>query len=347
LEKNIREKYRLTKIIGADNFLFFNIILLEKRYTKRVLYDKTTGKSKNIIFNLEFHDWGFHNDIDGSIPFWPKGKVSQDILYKNKNIMASNYIHGVTKSEQNRLAELNKIVNDSFMNFLEINPDNKILDIGCGMGNMAKYIAGKYPKTFVYGVDISQEQISNGVIDCSNVKLIRGNANELSFEDNYFDIIYIRFLLEHVADPLNIIYEAYRVLKNGGKIFVQENNITYMIFYPECPKFEKLWLKFAQLQKRLDGDALIGKKLFYLFTHTKFKEIELFLDPEVHYYGKGSFITWIENLIQNIKGAEEKLIQYKFTNKYELELVCKELEDFKHNKYASTYFCWNRLKAVK
>jgi hypothetical protein len=54
---------------------------LEKHYAGRILYDKTTGKSKNIIFNLEFHDWGFHNDIDGSIPFWPKGYASQNVLY--------------------------------------------------------------------------------------------------------------------------------------------------------------------------------------------------------------------------------------------------------------------------
>jgi hypothetical protein len=35
----------------------------------------------NIIFNLDLHDAGFHNDIDGGIPFWPKGQVSQNVLY--------------------------------------------------------------------------------------------------------------------------------------------------------------------------------------------------------------------------------------------------------------------------
>jgi hypothetical protein len=81
LGRNISKKYQLSKVIETDIFLFFNIILMEERYSKRILYNKTTRKSKDVIFNLEFHDWGFHNDIDGSIPFWPKGKVSQNILY--------------------------------------------------------------------------------------------------------------------------------------------------------------------------------------------------------------------------------------------------------------------------
>jgi hypothetical protein len=79
--RNISKKHLLSKVIETDIFLFFNIILMEKRYSKRILYNKTTRKSKDIIFNLDLHDWGFHNDIDGSIPFWPKGKISQNILY--------------------------------------------------------------------------------------------------------------------------------------------------------------------------------------------------------------------------------------------------------------------------
>jgi hypothetical protein len=76
------ERFSVYSIRETDRFLIITGALEEKRHARRILYDKTTGKcSKNIIFNLDFHDWGFHNDIDGSIPFWPSGYISQNVLY--------------------------------------------------------------------------------------------------------------------------------------------------------------------------------------------------------------------------------------------------------------------------
>jgi hypothetical protein len=64
----------------TDKFFFIEGIF-GRRYARNILYDKITKKSRDIIFNLDLQDTGFHNDIDGSIPFWPKGYVSQNILY--------------------------------------------------------------------------------------------------------------------------------------------------------------------------------------------------------------------------------------------------------------------------
>jgi hypothetical protein len=80
-KKSSGDRYEMFIVRETDRFLFIGGILFEKRHAVRILYDKTTGKSKNIIFNLEFNDWGFHNDIDGSIPFWICGYIAQNILY--------------------------------------------------------------------------------------------------------------------------------------------------------------------------------------------------------------------------------------------------------------------------
>jgi hypothetical protein len=75
------ERLEIQSLQETDRFLFVFGTLVEKRHARSILYDKTTGESKNIIFNLEFNDLGFHNDIDGSIPFCPDGVVSQNVLY--------------------------------------------------------------------------------------------------------------------------------------------------------------------------------------------------------------------------------------------------------------------------
>jgi hypothetical protein len=79
-------KFNIIGVHESNRFLFITGIFNEE-YAKCILYDKTTAKSKNIIYNLDFHDVGFHNDIDGSIPFWPEGYVSKNILYGKMSIL--------------------------------------------------------------------------------------------------------------------------------------------------------------------------------------------------------------------------------------------------------------------
>lgn len=73
-------EYMIDRIIEINRFLFIEGIF-GRCYIQRILYDKTTKKSRGIIFNLDIHDAGFHNDIDGSIPFWPKGYADTNVLY--------------------------------------------------------------------------------------------------------------------------------------------------------------------------------------------------------------------------------------------------------------------------
>jgi hypothetical protein len=73
-------EYLISQVIETDKF-FFLYGVVGKCYFQRILYDKTNKTGRGIIFNLDLHDAGFHNDIDGSIPFWPKGQVSQNVLY--------------------------------------------------------------------------------------------------------------------------------------------------------------------------------------------------------------------------------------------------------------------------
>src|SRR5205823_11403334 len=121
------------------------------------------------------------------------------------------------------------------------------------------------------GVERSSAQIAeaNRRNDVANLYYIEGDAMSLPFDEARFDVIYCRFLLEHVPNPAKVLREAKRVLKRGGKIFLQENNIAANFMDPETPRFDKVWLTFIELQAQLGGDALIGKKPFRLLKDRK------------------------------------------------------------------------------
>jgi hypothetical protein len=79
-EKSEKKSYNILSMIDTDRFVFFFGELLPNHYARFILYDKATNESKHII--SEFGPLsGFHNDIDGSIPFWPNGIVSRNVLY--------------------------------------------------------------------------------------------------------------------------------------------------------------------------------------------------------------------------------------------------------------------------
>ncbi|MDD2381465.1 MAG: 6-bladed beta-propeller [Mariniphaga sp.] len=72
--------FYIDNFIDTDNYMFINGIY-KNTFMRDILYDKNEKSAKNIVFNYAFHDRGFHNDLDGSIPFWPKGSIDQSHLY--------------------------------------------------------------------------------------------------------------------------------------------------------------------------------------------------------------------------------------------------------------------------
>ncbi len=99
-----------------------------------------------------------------------------------------------------------------------------ILDIGAGGGGKTVFYALNKAKN-VIGIDIEEgftEQAKafadkNGV---KNVEFITQNAEKTSFPENTFDICVMNDVFEHLANPEKVLKEVYRILKKGGKVFI-------------------------------------------------------------------------------------------------------------------------------
>lgn len=169
---------------------------------------------------------------------------------------------------------------------MEIRPGDSVLEVGSGLGILANYVATRFPDSDVTGIEIAPEKIRKAREDFSEtpyLRILEGDALSLEFKESSFDIVYCRYVLEHVSDPAIVLSEIFRVLKTGGKIFVQENNILIYVLCPECPSYSFLLRKFTELQARMGGDAEIGKKLFSLVKRAGFPSINLSIGPEVHH----------------------------------------------------------------
>ncbi len=103
----------------------------------------------------------------------------------------------------------------------EIDKQTRVLDIACGKGSSAIFLAQKYG-CCVEGLDISEDLIKEardfarrkGVSDTVNFRV--GDALDLPYSENEFDVAVSQAMLILVSDKRKAVQEAKRVLKPGG-----------------------------------------------------------------------------------------------------------------------------------
>ena len=114
-----------------------------------------------------------------------------------------------------------------------INSNKKnILEIGCGDAGRLNYLKNKFFNNNYFGLDPSTLAIKFGKKTNSNLKLKTGDASELKFVNNKFDIVIYGFCLYLCDDDdlFKISSECYRVLKKNGFIIIQDF-ITSRLLY--------------------------------------------------------------------------------------------------------------------
>ena len=102
----------------------------------------------------------------------------------------------------------------------------KLLDLGCGTGNVERYLYNYYPEAQVYGIDPSSESIR--VASSTDKKTVYSvyDGRNILFENNYFDVVLLACVLHHILPAVRkyILDEVYRVLEKDGYLFIFEHN---------------------------------------------------------------------------------------------------------------------------
>lgn len=256
------------------------------------------------------------------------------------------YIHGTEPSEQERLAGLNRMTNAAFIRFLDVPAGAHVLEVGSGLGLLAVEVAEAARDVTVVGVEISAAQIAKAPAH-KRVTFTQGDAHTLEFEDATFDLVYARYLLEHVADPERVIREMRRVKKPGGRVGVCENDVSLLRFDPPCPAFDRAWEIFTRFQATLGGDGLVGRRLFRLFRAAGFTDIELSVQPEVHWFGSPGYVAWVHNIIGNLESARNGMLAAGVISAADLDAGVADLERVKTDPSGSAVFVWNRAMATR
>jgi len=176
------------------------------------------------------------------------------------------YIHGTAPDEQRRLSRLNELINRQSLERLRITRGERVLDVGCGMGQLTRAIAAA--GGVVTGVERSAEQIAEGVRQAgsaaSAAEIRQGDAMALPLRDDEwgtFDVVHTRFLLEHLPQPQRVVDAMVRAARPGGRVVLEDDDHDLLRLYPAVPAFEEIWRAYMRSYQAGGRDPRIGRRL--------------------------------------------------------------------------------------
>lgn len=100
----------------------------------------------------------------------------------------------------------------------------KILDIGCGNGGYLSILRDCGWE--VYGFDFSEKAVKYAKNERGLVNVKQSKVENIDYPENFFDLVTMNHLIEHLPNPKNSLIEAKRVLRKGGILIVTTPNFS-------------------------------------------------------------------------------------------------------------------------
>jgi len=181
--------------------------------------------------------------------------------------MTETYIHGYSEEERLRLTAQADILAPGVFGGLDFSGDRTLLEIGCATGEELRILARAWPNLQLTGLDRSEDHLAWGEqalaeeIRAGNIRLVRGDAYAMPFENAVFDVVLTVWMLEHVQDHAGILREALRVLRPEGRVILVEVDNSTFTLDPPVPEILDWWDRFSRYQEAAGGDPYAGGKL--------------------------------------------------------------------------------------
>ena len=166
-----------------------------------------------------------------------------------------------------------------------LQPGMKLLDFGCGPGNISVGLADRIAPGEFHGIDMEESQVELARAAAKagghgNMTFQAGNVYELPFEDNTFDVAHCHAVLMHVPDTQAALAEVKRVLKPGGIIGSREVIVGSSFLEPEAPDIKNAWGVFAGLLQGNGGHPQLGKELKAALLEAGFGDVRVSMSFE-------------------------------------------------------------------
>jgi ubiquinone/menaquinone biosynthesis C-methylase UbiE len=101
-------------------------------------------------------------------------------------------------------------------------PIRRVLDLGCGNGEITEYLATKFNQALVYGMDVLEVPSNMGGSSAIYAQI---DGSSIPLEDDSIDLVICCMSIHHFSEFDKMMSEIKRVLRFGGYLFIREHNV--------------------------------------------------------------------------------------------------------------------------
>lgn len=269
----------------------------------------------------------------------------------------SHYVHGTHPEEQRRLSLLNDILNRGSLRELALRGGERILDVGCGLGQLTRRMAlAAGPAGRVVGIDRSAEQLvqarrlASEAGEETQVEFREGDVLALSLpagEWGSFDVAHTRFVLEHVPQPLEVVRSMVKAVKPGGRVVLEDEDHDVLRLWPELPGVERVWRAYIESYVRRGNDPFVGRKLAALLHQagaSPTRAASIWFGSSA---GEPMFRAWVDNFHGVLSGAREAVLSTGAVDAPAFEAALVTLREWGGRPDAASWYFMAYAEGVK
>ena len=226
------------------------------------------------------------------------------------------------------LARLRMADTSDLFDRVGVAPGWNCVDLGSGSGDLTREIARRVgPRGRVSGLDMDATKVELARAAAAQQPLDNAVFEVVNLEDwaevAEFDMAYCGLVLQHLADPVDLLRRMWAALRPGGVVVVEDADFDGLFPYPPSSGFDFYADNYREVLRRRGGDPAIGRKLCHLFAEAGIASPQIKLVQRADTDGVGKLMA-----NSTLAATADAILAEGLASHAQIDTALRELADY-------------------